>query len=175
MLQLIGRAGRCGHESRGHIFTNSRDTRTCSDEALVDFCVSKENCRRRVLLTALGSSESLASGTSCCDVCSPSASTSTIFHPIAVTRKPRKRAVRSVSKPLAKHLKERLLAERDAIVASDVGYRMLGKNMMLPDSCIDILCKKAKFITNRSDISTVPRLRSQFVDRICAVILDVCN
>ena len=45
--------------------------------------------------------------------------------------------MRSVSKPLAKHLKDRLLAERDVIVASDIGYRMLGKNMVLPDTCID--------------------------------------
>ena len=30
---------------------------------------------------------------------------------------------------------------------------MLGKNMVLPDTCIDMLCKKAKF--KNSDISTV--------------------
>ena len=84
LLQLIGRAGRCGHESRGHIFTNSREIRTCSDEALVEFCVSKENCRRRVLLNALGSSESLPSCTSFCDVCSPTADLASVFHPNAV-------------------------------------------------------------------------------------------
>ena len=175
LLQLIGRAGRCGHESRGHIFTNSREIRTCSDEALVEFCVSKENCRRRVLLNALGSSESLPSGTSCCDVCSPTAELVSIFHPIAVGRKPRQHAVRSVSKPLAKHLKDRLLAERDVIVASDIGYRMLGKNMVLPDTCIDMLCKKAKFITQSSDISTIPGLRGQFANRIFDVILEVVS
>ena len=131
-----------------------------------------------MLLNALGSLESLPSGTCCCDVCSPSASTSevdSIFHPIAIRRKPRQRAVRSVSKSITTQLKDRLIAERDAIVASDIGYRMLRKNMVLPDTCIETLCKKARFINTSSDISTVPGLRHQFVNRIFRVILEVVN
>lgn len=123
---------RCGLESRGHILTNIREIQTCSDKALVEFCVSKKNCQRQMLLNVLSSSESLPSGACCCDVCSPSASTSevhSIFHPIAIRRKPRQRAVRSVGKSVTTQLKDRLLAERNAIVASNIGYRMLGKKL----------------------------------------------
>ena len=90
-----------------------------------------------MLLNVLGSSESLPSDACCCDVCSPSASTSevdSIFHPITIRQKPRQQAVRSVSKSVTTQLKYRLIAERNAIVASDIGYRMLRKNMVLPDT-----------------------------------------
>ena len=52
---------------------------------------------------------------------------------------------------------------------------MLGKSMELPDTCIDMLCKKARFINTSSDILTVPGLRHQFVNRIFRVNLEVVN
>ena len=61
--------------------------------------------------------------------------------------------MRSVSKSITTQLTDRLITNRNAITASNIGYRMLGKNMVLPDTCIDMLCKKAKF--KNSDISTV--------------------
>ena len=81
--------------------------------------------------------------------------------------------MRSVSKSITTQLKDRLIAERDAIVGSDIGYRKLGKNMVLPDTCIDTLCKKARFIN--IDISTVPGLRPQFVNRILHEILEIVS
>ena len=45
-------------------------------------------------------------------------------------------AVRSVSSRQCDGLKRALEQERDAIVASDVGYRMLGKEVVLPTGCI---------------------------------------
>ena len=69
--------------------------------------------------------------------------------------------MRSVSKSITTQLTDRLITNRNTIAASNIGYRMLGKNMVLSDICIDMLCKKAKF--KGSDISTVPGLCHQLV------------
>ena len=89
-----------------------------------------------------------------------------IFRPTTLAPKPRRRAVRSVT--LEKRLlRDRLQLERDAIVDSEIGYKMLGKYV---DTCIDELCKKAKFIKDCADASSVPGLCKQFVDRFYSVI-----
>ena len=75
--------------------------------------------------------------------------------------------MRSVT--LEKRLRDRLQLERDAIVDSEIGYKMLGKYV---DTCIDELCKRAKFIKECADVSSVPGLCKQFVDRFYSVIID---
>ena len=47
---------------------------------------------------------------------------------------------------------------------------MLGKNV---DTCIDELCKRAKFIKDCADASSVSGLCKQFVDRFYSVIFSV--
>ena len=56
--------------------------------------------------------------------------------------------------------------ERDAIVDSEIGYQMLGKYVVIPDTWIDDLCKRAKFIKDCGDVSSVPGVRKQFVNRL---------
>ena len=114
-------------------------------------CEQTENCRRSTLLKSLGSNELVdaSSGTPCCDVCSVIVRTPCtrsrlvdkldIFQPITLAPKPRRRAVRSVTPTLEKRLRDRLQLERDAIVDSEIGYKMLGKYVLIPDTCIDEL------------------------------------
>ena len=49
---------------------------------------------------------------------------------------------------------------------------MLGKYVVIPDTCVDELCKRVKFIKDRTDVLSVPGLRKQFVDRLYSVIID---
>ena len=61
-LDVLGNVGLSPEDT----YYNISEIQTCSDEALVEFCVSKENCQRWMLLNHLGSSESLPPGTCCC-------------------------------------------------------------------------------------------------------------
>ena len=149
-------------------------------------CEQTENCRRSTLLRSLGSNElhvvDASPGTPCCDVCSVVDRTSCnrsrvvdkldIFQPTTLAPKPRRHAVRSVTPSLERRQRDRLRLERDAIVDSEIGYKMLGKYVVIPDTCIDELCKRAKFIKDRADVSSVSGLRKQFVDRLYSVIID---
>ena len=67
---MLGRAGRNGCQSHGHVFTDSRDMAKKEDEDLKSFCSDKENCRRSVLVKALGSREQIRLPDSgvCCDI-----------------------------------------------------------------------------------------------------------
>jgi len=47
--------------------------------------------------------------------------------------------------------------------------------MVLPDTCIDMLCKKAKFTAQSSDTLTIPGLHGQFANRIFDEILEVVS
>ena len=146
-------------------------------------CEQTENCHRSTLLRSLGSNELVdaSPGTPCCDVCSVVDRTSCnrsrvvdkldIFQPTTLAPKPRRHAVRSVTPSLEKRQRDRLQLERDAIVDSEIGCKMLGKYVVIPDPCIDELCNSAKFIKDRA-VSSVPGLHKQFVDRLYSVIID---
>ena len=146
-------------------------------------CEQTDNCRRSTLLRSLGSNEIVdgSSGTPCCDVCSAIIGTSCagrvvdkldIFQPTTLAPKPRRRAVRCVTPTMEKRLRDRLKVERDAIVDSEIGYQMLGKYVVIPDTCIDELCKRTKFIKDCDDVSSVPGLCKQFVNRLYSVVID---
>ena len=71
-LQMFGRAGRNGCPARSHLLCSSRHAEKVTDQSLRCFASlgGSENRRRRHMLRFLGSSESVASGEACCDVCS---------------------------------------------------------------------------------------------------------
>ena len=73
------------------LLTDAREVAQCKDAHLSDFCKSKENCRRQLLLKSFGSSEVLSAGSPamCCDVCSPHPlcnTTTDIFRHVAMRR-----------------------------------------------------------------------------------------
>ena len=67
ILQLCGRAGRGGVASRAHLFFSPRQQKC--ESAVREYCTSKENCRRTLMLQALGVSESHPSSLPCRDAC----------------------------------------------------------------------------------------------------------
>ena len=68
---MFGRAGRNGNPARAHLLYTNRQLQQIKDPSLSKFGggENKENCRRRELLTGLGTTESLSSNVACCDVC----------------------------------------------------------------------------------------------------------
>ena len=176
LFQLIGRAGRDGSTCRAHIITNTREVEQSKDPDLTEFCKCTENCRRKVLLRSLGSTENLPTSSveMCCDVCSPSTLSCAVvdlFKHVPTKRRARRLVARALSSSQYAGLKKALEQERDAIVASDVGYNMLGKEIVMPTACIVELCKMAKYVTCEDDIKCVPGLRSVFVSRIFSVMM----
>ena len=83
--------------------------------------------------------------------------------------------VRTVSSSQSVCLKRALEEERDAIVANDVGYRMLGKEVVLPTASIVELCKQAKYINCEKDIECIPGFRSDLVSRVYHVMMAFFN
>lgn len=149
-----------------HILTDTREVKQVKDKDLAEFITSKENCRRRILIKALGSVEDLPhiSLENCCDVCSPR--TSGIFRRISVKRRPKPHVVRIVTGAQQEGLKKALELERDRIIGSDLGYRSLGKELVLPSGCISEICKRAQYIQSHDDILSVFGLRRELSDRL---------
>ena len=129
------------------MLTDNREVTKCKNPQLSDYCKSKENCRRQLLLNAFCSSEVPSpSAPLCCDVCSPRpvCSTTADLFRLATTRcHARQVAVRKISSSQCTGLQRALLEERDVIVASYMGYRMLRKEVVLPTASIVTLCKQA--------------------------------
>ena len=157
----------------GVLFSHRLEVENCKDDDLKQMC-GKENCRRLTLLTALGSSEALSAlNGMCCDSCTPNALPRELaFVKPESRRRPRIRAVRTVSKLQEQILMDSLEQEREAIVSSSVGYMMLGKELVLPTKCLYELVRKAKYVQTAQDVK-VPGLREVFVNRIFVVMMEV--
>ena len=113
----------------------------------------------------------------CCDACSSHCAVpelNCIEPPKQERCQRRRRAIRSISTVLEDVLKKRLLQERDSIVDSDISYKILGKDLLIPTKCIDVLCMQARFISSINDIS-VPGLRQEFVSRFFTIMMEVLN
>ena len=176
ILQLLGRAGRNGNQSCGVIFNKKTDLDKCHDLQLKNLCSCKE-CHRKVLVEALGSKEVLPQATLCCDVCSKEniPTLMELIRPQPSLKKCAKsQTVRIVNEATKKTLMDRLLQERHTIVSTNFGYRMLGKEVVLPTKCLQMICKKARYINSENDIR-VAGLREHFVHRLFAVVMDTLS
>jgi len=184
-MQLFGRAGRGGLLCRALLLTDTKELQHCKDGGLVEFCDAKENCRRKHMLRALGSDEAvrIVTGQVCCDVCSQQCSNKDpafseldsldVCKRIPCKRQRKPPAVRTVSKDRSASLKQALLEERDRITASDIGYKMLGKDLVLPMDCIVEICKRARYVQNTEDLKSVPGIRQELLNRIFIVLMRV--
>ena len=162
---------------RAHILTNCREIARCKDNELVGFCTGKENCRRNLLLKALGSDEHTEPQSRCCDVCTPSTprDADNILQTTSVKRQPRKRVVRHVSSQQFDDLKKALEIERENIILTDMGLRMLGKEIVLSTECIVDICKASKYIESETDLMSVSGLRKGLVKKVYDVLVSVFN
>ena len=152
----------------------AREVKQTKDSDLVNFASSKENCRRRTLLNALGSSEHITSGnvTICCDVCSPSL-LSNVFKRIHSRRRTRSPIARAVTKQQQDQLHLALERGRSSIVGSSLGYSMLGREVVFPTGCILEIVKQSQYITCEADISSIPGVRKELVRRVYEIFESV--
>ena len=105
-------------------------------------------------MKSFGSSEVLSAGSPamCCDVCLPHPlcdATTNIFRHVAMRRRPRQVMIRTVSSSQCKGLQRTSEEERDVILANDVCYRMLGKEVVLPTASIVELCKQQSILNTK--------------------------
>ena len=83
-------------------------------------------------------------------------------------------SVHRVSEDTRKTLMDCLLQEREKIVSSHFGYKMLGKELVIPTKCLQLICKKARSIHTEDDIH-VPGLRENFVNKLFNVVMDTLS
>lgn len=112
-VQLCGRAGRGGKAARAHVFLNS--IQKCSEQ-VKEYCISKENCRRQMMLLALGASENHPGSLPCCDSCDSLKCPSSLRfenHPCGSTRRKGRTAFKDVNEDSKATLKHSLLRATD--------------------------------------------------------------
>ena len=169
ILQLCGRAGRGGIESRAHLFFSPRQQKC--DSAVREYCTSKENCRRVLILQALGVTERHPSSLPCCDACDNTLCPPALkFATNTSMRRKRRTAVRDINDDLKIELKAALMREVDLYLENHHSYRMVGREFVCPECAIDKLCSETRFISSVEDMDIVqlrPELRSRFFDVMC--------
>ena len=69
-------------------------------------------------------------------------------------------------------LKQALLRERELIVSSNLGFRMLGKEMVLSSDCIVEICKISKYVHSEDYLlKHVYGLHKSLTSRVYGVIV----
>ena len=146
-----------------------------------DFC-DKENCLRRGILKAIGDTAPIdSSSTPCCSNCPPSrlslpSKLEVIEYAPAVVETSNKRSAHwKTNKTIDETLRNRLLEERQKYVFDHPMFAMIGEKAVCPNCVIDKICKEARFIRTKEDISDIMGLRSELQDIFLTVILDVLS
>ena len=172
---MFGRAGRNGCLARAHLLYTNTQARLLKDPSLTCFASegSNENCRRKKMLTSLGSSESIVSSASCCDICSglcvPSSRLDFLV-PMPLKRSRKPKPVRHISDGMADALKRALVCEREKVMNEFPGYKMMGSSFLLSDNTIRELCDIAKTVRSVDDLDTVVSLRPELKNRFFHVL-----
>lgn len=172
-IQMFGRAGRNGCNSRAHLVYTNEQLKGVKDPFLSRYCTDQENCLRAILLEGIGSKEKGHRDTACCDRCNwcliPYARLD-MLAPTPPARKKRSVCLREIDSTLKKKLKVELLAERERILQEIPEYQMLGANFLCSKSVIEELCDKAAFIRTKEDLDDIfclrPELRLRFYNTI---------
>ena len=149
----------------------------CPDAVMKNYCLSKENCLRKILIHGVGG-EDVSTSEHCCSNCSgghipyPQVD---VLVPGKSSRAKRPPTVRVVSEQLQESLREHLVQARNSILLANPGYRMLGHNFVCPDSVIDDICCSAKSICSVNDMKMYflrPELREQFFTIVMSCMSD---
>ena len=72
-------------------------------------------------------------------------------------------------------LKKALEIERENIILTDMGLRMLGKEIVLSTECIVDICKASKYIESETDRMSVSGLRKGLVKKVYDLLVSVFN
>ena len=160
--------------SRAHLFLSSKQK--CADQ-IKEYCVCKENCRRQIMLRALGAIESHPQNFPCCDNCdSPKCPQSLRFeYQVAGTtyRQKRRTAVKDVDDDCKAMLKSALLKAVDAYISEHASFLMLGRSFVCPDCVINKIRSEAHLFKSIDDFNIVgirPELKTILYDVVCNVL-----
>ena len=152
--------------SLAHLFYTTKTDFRESD--LQHFSKSREECRRKILISGIGGSVQETTRTGCCDVCSvPVCGRLDIFSAAGrQSRKKRRRAVRTVD---TVSLAEKLKITRERFRREHPAFQMVGIDFVCPTSTIEKLCKEAKYIVSADDLPT--EVRSELKDIFISIIV----
>ena len=172
--QLCGRAGRGGMASRAHLFMSTNQK--CGDQ-VKEYFTSTENCRRQIMLRALGVAEHHPPSLPCCDCCDDTKCPQSLRFECQVisrcNRRKRRTAQHEVDEECKVVLKGALLKAVDAYMAEHTSFLMLGRNFVCPECIIDEICREARFFKSMDDLNITglrPELKNTFFNIICAVL-----
>ena len=156
------------------MFLNS--TQQCSEQ-LREYCTSKENCRRQMMMLALGVSENHPGTLPCCDSCDTSKCPPDLCFESQLsgrsTRRKQRTAVRDVNGDCKATLKNSLSRAVDQYLEKNPSYKMLGRSFVCPDCVIDKICAEARFVQSIDDLNFVgirPELKSSFYGVVSSVL-----
>ena len=152
--------------SLAHLFYSTKTD--FGDGDLQLFSNTREECRRKILISGIGGSvQEPATRTGCCDVCSvPVRGRLDLFSAAGKrSRKKRRRAVRTVD---TETLAEKLKMARERFRREHPAFQMVGIDFVCPTSTIEKLCKEAKYIVSADDLPT--EVRSELKDIFISII-----
>ena len=140
---------------------------------------SKENCRRQIILKAVGDEMNSNDATSkdyCCDVCTEDKVDPQldVLKPGKTTAK-RRKAVRVIDEEAQGELRHRLIEARSTVIAENPTLRMLGYSLVCPEVTINELCNQAKFINKEDDLSVLFGIKTVFRKKFYEIIMDVVS
>ena len=130
------------------------------------------------MLRLLGSSECVASSGTCCDTCSGNVvpyDRLDFLVPSPVKRPKKQKAVRVISAALEQELRLALLEERDIMLETYPGFKMIGGSFILSDRTVADICALAPSLTSVTDLDKVPTLRPEYKSTIFRVVVDVLS
>ena len=133
LMQQSGQCGRNGQQSVSYLFYSRVELKK-ADRSVTEFVECSENCRRRILLSALGSpEEKQPARILCCDSCTPGelpAKLNIIPLPSVNIGNQQSVCVCTVPKRVRDEFYEALVTAQEQVVITNSGLRMLGPQVV---------------------------------------------
>ena len=175
-MQQSGWCGCNGQQSVSYLFYSRVELKK-ANKSVAEFIECSENCRRRILLSALGSpEEKQPAHIMCCDSCTSGelpAKLNIIPFSFVDTGNQQSVRVRTVPKGIRDELYEALVTAREQVVSTNSGLRMLGPEVVCSDRVIHNLCTKAGRIKSVDDLKSFKGLRADSYDLFFNIISEI--
>ena len=144
------------------------------DDKIRLLCEDRENCKRKKMLEAVGSTENCDREDACCDTCGVDRLLPELkfeqSRPVNTISRKRRCAVFTVTEDAVSTLAQALRQERDKYLDNHPNFLPFGPDCVCSNSLIDHICMQAKFVSKESDLDTFftlrPTLRLMFFKTI---------
>ena len=120
------------------------------DPQVEAYCTMKENCRRALMLSSLGSTEHISSSELCCDVCSKGKVPYVRVDVMSVLRRKSHRkpkAVHVVDTALKKRLYLCLADERRKVMEENPSYSVLGSSVVCCNTVLHAIGERSSYVS----------------------------